>query len=90
MNKHTLKSKTLVFSLVVITSIFNNIFNNSLLAQTDVLISSIKKELNRSMLELKKEELPPYFLSYYVTETINTTINSSFGKLIRGRDRASG
>lgn len=47
----------------------------------DPLISILKTELNRELDYLKKEQVPPYFLSYQVYDTYYTAISSSFGSL---------
>lgn len=52
----------------------------SIFAQ-DPLLEILKKELNREMEYLKKETVPPYFLSYQVYDTHYTSISSSFGSL---------
>lgn len=46
------------------------------------LINVLSDELQRSMKEFKKEENPPYFLAYAVTETQSLYIASSFGKVL--------
>jgi TldD protein len=40
-----------------------------------------KAELARSMEQLKKQEVPPYFLSYEIVETHTATVIGSFGAL---------
>jgi TldD protein len=47
----------------------------------DPLLSILKTELNRELDYLKKEQVPPYFLSYQVYDTYYTSISSSFGSL---------
>ena len=55
---------------------------SQIFAQSEVLKTALQKELNRSMQELKNEEVPPYFISYFVVETINNSLSASFGKKI--------
>lgn len=54
---------------------------DSSFSKNEILLQSLKNELNRTMTELKSEPLPPYFISYYVTDINKITISSSFGKL---------
>ncbi|NLJ15483.1 MAG: hypothetical protein GX372_09620 [Ignavibacteria bacterium] len=71
--------KILVLSLVFTLSI------SLAYGQSEVLKSAVKTELDRSMREFSKEEKAPYFLSYYVTETMENRLTASFGKLINVR-----
>jgi TldD protein len=48
-----------------------------------VVLSAAKTELARSMEQLKKQEVPPYFLSYEIVETHAATVVGSFGALTR-------
>lgn len=41
-----------------------------------------QKELNRNYSALQKEETPPYYISYNITDIEKITINSSFGQVI--------
>lgn len=89
-NIHNIKSKRnnslIQFNLIkiklwaclVFVFLFN--FDNSY-SKNELLLQSLKNELNRTMQELKSEPLPPYFISYYVTDINKITISSSFGKL---------
>lgn len=72
-----MKLTKLAFLLIAIT-----MFSLVSYAQTNVLKSAAQKELQRAMQELSKEKTPPYFLSYYITETIENNLISSFGKLV--------
>ncbi len=45
------------------------------------LLETAKKELNRSFEGLQKEENPPYFISYHITDKEEVRITASFGKL---------
>jgi predicted Zn-dependent protease len=47
----------------------------------DPLIDVLEKELNREFGELKKQEIPAYFISYRVNEQTATSISGSFGCL---------
>jgi TldD protein len=46
-----------------------------------VVLSAEKAELARSMEQLKKQEVAPYFLSYEIVETHTATVIGSFGAL---------
>ena len=57
-----------------------------LLAQ-DALLTVMKDELNREMRELKKQETPPYFIAYRVSDVHTTTANASFGTLTSSNEK---
>ena len=44
-------------------------------------LEAMKAELSRSMVGLKDQPVPPYFLSYEVTETERTVVSAAFGAL---------
>jgi len=46
-----------------------------------VVLGAEKAELARSMEQLKKQEVPPYFLSYEIVELHTATVVGSFGAL---------
>lgn len=46
-----------------------------------VVLSAEKAELERSMEQLKNQDVPPYFLSYEIVETRSATVIGSFGAL---------
>src|SRR5579864_9335438 len=43
---------------------------------------ALKAELARTMDHLKKQPTPPYFMSYELTETAQTSVSGSFGALV--------
>ena len=51
-------------------------------AQEDVLLQAMHTELDRSMQALGNEEVPPYFLSYEITETRGFVVAAEFGVLM--------
>jgi len=53
----------------------------------DPVMRSLKQELNRSYSVLKKEKVPPYFISYELTDTRAAQVVSSFGALTSSSDR---
>ncbi len=57
--------------------------NCHLLFAQDPLLDILEKELNREFAELKKQEIPAYFLSYRVGEQSTVDIAGSFGCLER-------
>jgi TldD protein len=57
--------------------------NCHLLFAQDPLLDILEKELNREFPELKKQEIPAYFLSYRVGEQSTVDISASFGCLER-------
>jgi predicted Zn-dependent protease len=48
------------------------------------MLDAMKAELARSMEHFKSQKMPPYFLSYEVTETETAGVNGSFGALVSG------
>lgn len=46
------------------------------------MLGAMKAELNRSLEKLKSQPVPPYFLSYEVTERQSTGVTASFGKIV--------
>jgi TldD protein len=53
----------------------------SLSAKNDLIISSLTKEMNKTMEELKTRDLPPYFILYEVIDEDKINLVSSFGVL---------
>ena len=49
---------------------------------SDAVLEAAKQELTRSMSGLSKEEVPPYFLSYAITETRQMRMVASFGGIV--------
>ncbi|HEV8384043.1 MAG TPA: metallopeptidase TldD-related protein [Candidatus Acidoferrales bacterium] len=52
-------------------------------------LEAMKAELARSMETFKSQPVPPYFLSYEITETYSGTVSSSFGKLTGSNENRS-
>lgn len=48
---------------------------------TDPVLAAMQQELNRSLQNLKKAPVPPYFLSYQLTDNRSIQISASFGAL---------
>lgn len=63
--------------LIAISLLFLNI---NLYSQSTV-ITAAKTELARSIQELSKQEVAPYYISYSVTDVESVTITASFGKV---------
>jgi predicted Zn-dependent protease len=59
------------------------LINSSNASAQDPLSDILEKELNREYSELKKQEIPPYYMSYRVAEQTTMDIVSSFGCLDR-------
>lgn len=66
--------------ILLIAALFLGSFLNSP-AEQKLLLDIARGELNRTMQELKKEEKPPYFMSYTITDKESIRIKASFGKL---------
>lgn len=46
-----------------------------------VVLEAMRQELSRSMDNLKKQALPPYFLSYQITETHSISVHGAYGTI---------
>ena len=55
-------------------------------SETPVVLQAMQAELERSMDALAGEEVPPYFLSYEITELRNVGVSASFGALTTSGD----
>ena len=51
------------------------------IAGQSTVLEAMKAELERSMAVLGEQEVPPYFLSYEITESQNVSVSGSFGAL---------
>ncbi len=67
---------------IIQTIILIHIIAFSSFAQESIILKSARTELNRTMSELKSQPIPPYFLSYSITDIHTFRITSSFGKLV--------
>jgi TldD protein len=56
---------------------------------SDPVLTAMQQELNRSLQNLKKAPVPPYFLSYQLTDNRSTSVSASFGALTASSDRTS-
>jgi predicted Zn-dependent protease len=59
-------------------------------AKPSPLLASLKAELERSLQTLKSQPVPPYFLSYEITDDQVVEVNASFGEItnsVRSRSR---
>jgi TldD protein len=54
---------------------------------SDPLLTAMQQELNRSLQNFKKTPVPPYFLSYQLTDNRAIQISASFGALTNSTDR---
>jgi predicted Zn-dependent protease len=54
--------------------------------ETLKVLDAAKAELTHSLDQLKKQQIPPYFLSYEIVETHTTTVSSSFGTLTNSNE----
>lgn len=50
-------------------------------AASDKIIGAVKSELDRNFKALQKQDVPPYFISYSVTDTKTARISASNGKI---------
>ena len=56
---------------------------------SDPVLTAMQQELTRSLQNLKKAPVPPYFLSYQLTDNRSTSVSASFGALTASSDRTS-
>jgi len=59
-------------------------------AKPSPLLATLKAELDRSLHTLKSQPVPPYFLSYEITDDQVVEVNGSFGEItssVRSRSR---
>ena len=56
-------------------------FDSSAMAGESIVLSAARKELDRAMTELGKEELPPYYIAYGITEKSTYSLSASFGNI---------
>jgi TldD protein len=56
---------------------------------SDPVLTAMQQELTRSLQNLKKAPVPPYFLSYQLTDNRSTSASASFGALTASSDRTS-
>jgi predicted Zn-dependent protease len=52
-------------------------------------LDAMKAELARSQDKLKSQPVPPYFLSYEITETHSFNVNAAFGKVVNSSEYRS-
>lgn len=52
------------------------------IANASTVLEIAEKELNRNFNQLQKEEIPPYYISYNITDIERISINASLGNII--------
>ncbi len=58
-------------------------------APAPALLSILQSELTRELDVLRKQEVPPYFIAYGVSDTRTTSISASLGAIVRSIDNRS-
>jgi len=56
---------------------------------SDPVLTAMQHELDRSLQNLKKTPVPPYFLSYQLTDNRSTQVSASFGALTNRSDQTT-
>lgn len=79
MNK-TIKTTTLKIPAILFSIFFLTI--GSLFADENSVLEAAKQELKRSMEKLSKEDNPPYFIGYAITESKKYRVTASFGRIV--------
>ena len=75
---------TISFILITISLIIS-VTRPAIANDTD-LIEAAEKELNRNFESLTKQPVPPYFMSYEITDTRTVKLTASFGKIKLDQD----
>lgn len=75
----------IVISLLCCFLCFSEAFGQ----QDDKLLHLLKQELDYNLQELKKQELPPYYMNFRVLEERNVTVQTSFGTVMGVREQKS-
>ena len=55
-------------------------------AEESGVLKAMRTELDRSLVVLQAQEVPPYFLSYEITDIQNVSANAAFGELVSSND----
>lgn len=66
------------FYLIVLLLMLSTVL---LRAKEATVLQAAESELNRAMKELGKEQLPPYFIAYGITDKYEYNLTASFGKI---------
>src|SRR5690349_17496500 len=61
-------------------------FARPAIAQSTQVLPAMHQELDRSLRTFKSQPIPPYFLSYEVTETRSAGVQGAFGTITGGDD----
>ncbi|MGA2298086.1 MAG: TldD/PmbA family protein [FCB group bacterium] len=69
------------FFRILITVLLIPFSLHIIFSQESIVLSSAKKEMDRVMEKFNKEQYPPYFLSYEISEINGISITASFGKI---------
>jgi TldD protein len=69
-----------IIKILIIALLLINL--TDLNAKESVILEAAKTELDRAMTELKKEEKPPYFMSYGITDIQHYRVSASFGAIM--------
>ncbi len=77
-----------LMSLVLLIPLFSNAQQHQN-DNRDPVLESLKQEISRSYTALSKEKVPPYFISYELTDTRTVQVNASFGALTASRDKTT-
>jgi len=80
-NTKNFKNATNIFTFTFYVISISFIFNYISYSKNEILIKSLKNELNRTLTSLKSETNPPYFISYYVTDIEKVVVSASFGSI---------
>lgn len=79
-----MRLRLLLVLLVCLSPVFLVAQNSS--PDTDIVLSTLKQEMTRSLNVLKKQPVPPYFLSYELTDNHALNVSASFGAVTSRSD----
>ncbi len=81
------RKTTCATSLIILSAIFCVAANPRPAASG--ILEAMRQELSRSLENFKKQALPPYFLSYQITETHSISVHGAYGTITSSSDSRS-
>ena len=77
-----------VTSLILLPLLLSGIFPFAASSDSgsSLVLDAMRQELARSMENFKKQPLPPYFLSYQITDTHSASVRGAFGTITSAND----
>lgn len=79
----------MIMKKLIIATLMLTMFGISRINAEEAVFRAMQTEIKRSMSELKKQEFPPYFISYNITDVEVMAIVASFGKILSSGENKS-